>query len=91
MGTSSQKTQDHKKIKQWAEERGGKPAIVRGTEGDEEGSGLLRIKFDKAEDDLEEIEWDEFFETFDDRDLTFLYQEKTKGHESRFFKFVREG
>lgn len=90
MGTTAEKTQDHEKIKQWAEERGGKPAIVKGTEDDDEGSGLLRIKFDKAEDNLEEIEWEDFFETFDDRDLTFLYQEKTKGKESRFFKFVRE-
>lgn len=87
---TSQKTTDHEKIKEWAKERGGKPAIVRGTEGDEEGSGLLRLKFDEDEDDLEEIEWDEFFETFDDRGLTFLYQESIKGHESRFFKFIRE-
>lgn len=89
MGTSL-KTQDHEKIKEWTEERGGKPAIVKGTEGDEEGSGLLRLKFDEDEEDLEEIEWDEFFETFDDRDLTFLYQEEIRGNKSRFFKFVRE-
>lgn len=87
---TSQKTTDHEKIKEWAEERGGKPAIVIGTEGDEEGSGLLRLKFDEDEDDLEEIEWDEFFETFDDRGLTFLYQESIRGQESRFFKFIRE-
>ena len=36
------------------------------------------------------IEWDDFFQTFDERKLAFLYQDKTKdGGTSRFFKFVR--
>ncbi len=52
--------------------------------------GLLRIDFGKKEDTLDEIGWDEFFKTFEERDLAFLYQEETEaGGKSRFFKFVR--
>ncbi|HEY9112195.1 MAG TPA: hypothetical protein VIM92_10535 [Rhodanobacteraceae bacterium] len=79
-------TTDHDEIRRWAEERGGKPASVRGT-GDGE-AGVLRIAFTDNED-LEAIDWDEFFDKFDEADLAFLYQEKTaEGKPSRFFKFV---
>ena len=79
-------TTDHDEIRRWAEERGGKPASVRGT-GDG-GAGVLRIAFTDHED-LEAIDWDEFFDKFEEADLAFLYQEKTaEGKPSRFFKFV---
>jgi hypothetical protein len=37
-------TTDHQKIKSWAEERGGKPAAVKGT-GSGDDPGVLRIDF----------------------------------------------
>ena len=52
---------------------------------------MLRIEFpDYGDDeDLEQITWEEFFEKFEEKDLAFLYQEKTKsGDTSRFFQFV---
>lgn len=86
----AKKTTNHDEIKSWAEERNGTPAIVSGTEEIQEGAGLLRIMFsDEKENDLERTDWNTFFETFDDKSLAFLYQDKTKeGDESRFFKFV---
>lgn len=86
----SKTTTDHNKIKKWAEERDGKPAVVESTANNGKGGGLLRISFSgNAEDNLKEISWDKFFEIFDNNDLQFLYQEETKdGKESRFFKFV---
>ena len=87
--SASKTTTDHNKIKQWAEERQGKPAVVKGTENNEDGSDLLFINFPGyAEDNLKDISWDEFFETFDDRDLAFLYQDEIEGKKSRFFKLV---
>ena len=81
-------TRDHDKIRRWAEARGGRPASVKGTADADEAAGLLRIAFDD-DDDLETIEWQEFFDKFDEEGLVFLYQERTKdGEESRFFKFV---
>ena len=85
----AQSTTDHATVRKWAESRNGRPARVKGTES-RDGAGILRIDFNEPEESLEQISWDEFFDTFDDRELTFLYQDKTAdGKTSRFFKFVR--
>ncbi|QQR38036.1 hypothetical protein [Devosia rhizoryzae] len=83
--SSSNTTTDQDEIREWAEARDGHPVKVdTGGEG-----GILRIDFGKPEDNLEAIEWDEFFEIFDENNLAFLYQDKTAdGSESRFNKFV---
>lgn len=86
--SSSHTTTNHSEIRKWTESRGGRPAVVKGTEGGD-GEGILRIEFRHA-DKLEDIDWEEFFETFEDRKLAFLYQDKTSdGKQSRFFKFVK--
>jgi hypothetical protein len=84
-------TTDHKEIRRWIEARGGRPSVVKDTEG-RDGEGLLRVEFRHPEK-LENVDWDMFFRTFDDRGLAFLHQDETaEGQESRFFKFVkREG
>jgi len=87
--SAAKTTTDHDIIRKWAEQRGGRPAAVAATHEDSAG-GLLRIDFGKKEDTLDEIGWDEFFKTFEERDLAILYQEETEaGGKSRFFKFVR--
>lgn len=91
MSGESLRTRDHAKIRKWAEERGGHPATVSRTKSGDE-PGVLRIDFEgySGEDSLEEISWNEFFAKFDESNLEFLYQEKTReGEPSRFFKFVR--
>jgi len=73
------------------EERGGSPATVRGTGRGGEEAGLLRIDFPgySGAKSLEHISWDEFFQKFDESNIEFLHQDKTKGGKiSRFFKFV---
>ena len=90
MAGESRTTTDHDTIRSWVEERGGRPARVKGT-GSDGDAGLLRIDFPGRGDDdaLEEIDWDAFFQAFEDNDLAFLYQEETKeGDESRFSKLV---
>lgn len=85
---SSKSTTDHTIIKEWAEARNGKPAVVESTANSSKGGGFLRIDF-SGEDNLKDISWEEFFEIFDENNLEFLYQEETKNaNESRFFKFV---
>jgi hypothetical protein len=88
--SESKTTTDHDEIRRWAEERGGRPATVKGTESGGEETGVLRIDFPGGEEDrLEEISWDEWFDKFDSENLAFLYQEQVKsGEESRFFKLV---
>ena len=84
-------TRDHDVIRAWSEARGGTPADVEGT-GTGGGAGVLRIEFRDEADRLEDVGWDAFFQTFDDSDVDFLYQERTSdGSVSRFHKFVRAG
>jgi len=88
---SSRRTIDHEEIRKWAEARGGHPATVKRTVTSEK-PGILRIDFPgyRGEEDLGEISWDEFFDQFEDSDLTFIYQETTaEGQTSRFCKLVR--
>jgi len=90
--SSAERTRDHDKIRKWIEERKGRPSIVRSTGDNARKGGLLRIDFGKPENALEEIDWDEFFEIFDENDLEFLHQDKTaEGKQSRFNKFVGAG
>jgi hypothetical protein len=87
--TSSKTTTDHDTIRNWAEKRGGVPATVEGTEKDSEEAGILRLEFRKY-NDLEQIDWDAFFEKFEKSKLAFLYQDKTAGGRlSRFHKFIQ--
>lgn len=84
-------TDDHDFIRQWAEERGGKPSSVIGTGGDGD-VGIIRIDFPGfgGEGKLEPISWEEFFEKFDAHDLVLLYQERTaSGERSNFNKLVK--
>jgi hypothetical protein len=86
--SKSLKTTDHEEIKRWVDERGGKPATVKGTDDE---VGVLRIDFPgySGKDSLEEISWEQFFEKFEESNLAFLYQEETSdGEQSRFSKFV---
>ena len=92
MASTSKTTKDHDEIRQWAEERGGKPSHVAKT-GSTADIGILRIEFPGAtgakDANLEEIGWDQFFEKFDERGLALLYQEETAGGEkSNFNKLV---
>ncbi|WP_207434228.1 hypothetical protein [Sabulibacter ruber] len=85
MSESAKTTTDHDTIRKWAEARDGKPATVKGT-GKGEEAGLLRINFPGyAEDNLEDITWEEFFEKFEEKKLAFLYQDEK---DSRFSKLV---
>lgn len=68
-------TTDHDVIRRWAEERGGKPAKVAGSQ-----PGEIRIDFPSfpGEDDesLEVISWEEFFDRFEEDNLVFMYREE---------------
>lgn len=83
-------TTDHDQIRQWAEERGGKPACVRGT-GGRNDIGMLRLDFPgfSGQGSLQPVDWDTWFRKFDDENLALLYQDKTsRGEKSNFNKLV---
>jgi hypothetical protein len=78
-------TKSHDVIRQWAEERKAKPTTV---EGQKDNPRVLRMDFPGyGGDNLVEISWDDWFKTFDDRDVVFIYQEQLRsGDQSNFFK-----
>ena len=83
-------TTDHEKIRSWVEERGGRPAAVKGT-GSGDDPGVLRVDFPgyTGDESLKQITWEQFFDKFEKEKLAFLYQEETKeGSESRFSKLT---
>lgn len=86
---SSKTTTNHNVIRKWVEARGGHPATVKDT-GARSGAGVLRIDYPGYRGkELKEISWDTFFEKFDEKNLAFLYQDKTAtGKTSRFSKLV---
>jgi hypothetical protein len=82
---AAQATTDHDEIREWAERRGAHPAVVKGT-------GIIRLDFPgfSGEGSLEPISWEEFFEKFEESELTLLHQDKTgTGRDSNFNKLVR--
>lgn len=84
-------TTHHEVIKEWAEERGGVPATVAGTEHDDH-LGVLRFDFGGDDDNLRHVSWEEWFKTFDERQLNFIYQEnRTDGNQSTFFRLENPG
>lgn len=88
--TSTLYTTNREEIQRWAEERGAKPACVRGT-GAKGDIGMIRLDFPgyTGSDKLEEISWDDWFESFDENNLGLVYQEQTAaGEQSNFNKLV---
>jgi hypothetical protein len=89
--TQGKTTTDHDVIRRWVEARGGTPATVKRTARGGE-AGILRIDYPgySGKESLTPIEWDEFFEKFDENQLAFVYQdERAGGGESRFSKFIK--
>lgn len=82
-------TRDHETIKRWAEERQAQPATVPGTEHNGH-LGVLRFDFPGyGGEGLKKVSWDEWFKTFDERNLEFVYQEQKKdGTQSNFFRLT---
>jgi hypothetical protein len=83
-------TTDHDEIRRWAEERHAEPACVRGT-GGQGDIGMLRLDFPgySGEQSLQHINWDDWFDKFDERNLAFLHQDTTaEGEKSNFNKLI---
>lgn len=90
MANLTRTTRDHDEIRRWAEERGGKPAHVKST-GSSDDPGILRIDFPgySGEGSLEPITWEQWFDKFDERGLSLIYEEETAGGaKSNFNKIV---
>jgi hypothetical protein len=87
---SAEPITDHRRIREWAEERGAKPACVKGT-GGKGDTGMIRLDFPgySGGESLQPISWDDWFKAFDENKLALLVQEETaSGQQSNFNKLV---
>ena len=75
-------TTDHKKIKQWAEQHNASPATVR-NKSQESDTSIIRFDINGNNENLHEINWEHFFELFEQNELALVYQP-----DSNFNKFV---
>lgn len=86
-------TTDHDVIMQWAQARNAVPATIAGTER-ENRVGMLRFDFPGGASggNLRQISWNDWFRTFDERRLNFIYQEQlSSGNQSNFFQLENPG
>jgi len=91
MARQTEVTIDHDVIRRWAEQRGARPARVKGT-GGRGDVGVIRLDFPdySGKDTLEPISWEKFFEKFDAQNLALVFQERTaSGAPSNFSKLVK--
>jgi hypothetical protein len=89
---SAESTTDHDFIRNWVEERGDWPARVKGTGRGKQDLGMIRIDLPdfSGTGTLVRIEWDEWFQQFDDNELAFLHRDlrHSDGELDRFNKLV---
>ncbi|MFB9238911.1 hypothetical protein ACFFWC_25860 [Plantactinospora siamensis] len=81
-------TTNHDVIRRWASDRRAEPATISGTERDGR-AGVLTFDFPGYRESgrIRPITWDEWFDTFDLRQLNFIYQEeRSNGGQSNFFR-----
>jgi len=68
-------TIDHETVRRWVERRDGHPAAVAPDAPEE--AGLLRILFPGEDDEhVERLDWQTFFERFEDQELALVYREE---------------
>jgi hypothetical protein len=78
-------TTNHDVIRRWGEARGANPATAGADRG---RPSVLRFDFPGYNGrGLRPVSWEDWFRTFDERGLNFIYQEqKTDGRQSNFFR-----
>lgn len=71
---------DHDEIRRWAEQRNASPACARRT-GDTGDIDMIRLDFPGYSDSqsVEHVEWNEWFQKFDESNLALVVQEQPPG------------
>jgi hypothetical protein len=89
MDYKTHETTNHSTIEHWVSNREGKPVRLR-EESKEPGLRPITIFFPKQDRplyNLEEISWNEFFDFFEEKGLSFLYKDnEADGGVSHYFK-----
>jgi len=69
-------TTDNDEIRTWIEDHGGVPVFRKGViENGEESPEMLHVCFGQVSPDMEEMDWNEFFERFENENLALVYDD----------------
>lgn len=69
-------TTDNDEIRTWIEDHDGVPVIIKGVVEDKgESPEMLHVSFGPMSPDMEEMDWDEFFERFENENLALVYDD----------------
>jgi len=79
-------TAEPNKIRDWAEQRNGKPALLKQKNDTGRAGEMLKIVFpgDEAED-FDLISWEQFFIIFEENNLKFLFVDE---EEKQFYRMA---
>lgn len=91
MNCVTRTTSNHEETRTWVEQRGGRPATLRGTRRGHDAADLLRFDFPgrSGQDALERISWEEWFAMFDAEGLRLLHQtDPAHGADRTFFEVI---
>lgn len=79
-------TVEQRTIRNWAEQRGGKPALLKNDEETGRAGEMLRIVFPGEEtEELDMLSWDQFFIIFEENNLKFLFIDE---EEKNFYRLA---
>lgn len=71
-------TADNDEIRAWMEEHGALPAVLKETsDNGEESPDMLQISFNPNDPNMKEMDWEEFFERFENENLALVYDDAT--------------
>lgn len=82
-------TTSEEKIRSWIEEYGGVPVLVKGVEENgKESTEMIHVAFGPLLPEMEEIEWEEFFERMENEQLALEYDDSAPRGKIPDFEFV---
>jgi hypothetical protein len=83
-------TTNHEAIREWIEGHDGRPAIIRGSVDTLSGLSIVFGNDNALRQEMEEISWDEFFDTFESAHLSFRYSDGifASGDEDLSYNFI---
>ena len=82
-------TISEEKIRSWIEEYGGVPVLVKGVEENgKESTEMIHVAFGPLLPEMEEIEWEEFFERMENEQLALEYDDSAPRGKIPDFEFV---
>lgn len=83
-------TIDHEIVRQQITDAGGTPVLAKDVPeaGEEPGADFLHIAFGTLDDTMERLEWEEFFEEFEEEQMALVYDDARDDGEAAELRII---